>query len=586
MNPTQTKITRLINWYSTLSNQPVNPPRTSEKPQKPYGQPSRSHLYPQKPYGKPPKESKNPSRSPVKPSNDKHKYAKLLKHFQKTKRRNDIADPTHPSSITTLEIKEFITKYGQKHNLNITLGDITNSYDLIGKFLPRLRTDDIILENITIRYLTADGHGIAIVPKATYAAPYVVDPEELLGKFTIFLVPKTVVGDKVNILIKMHHEYYAEGALMEVTNSDSRQSRRNNGLVVCQHFDKCNGCQLQMLSYEDQLRHKQSIIKKAYRFFYPDITKHVGEEFGTVMGSPLQYTYRTKLTPHFSFGSGVFTGLGFESVSNQGRIDVKQCPIATPEINDKITEMRDKFLGQSKSTLPYTQLTLRQSTRINNDTGSTTQVALEGQYKVITEKVNDFVFQFDGNCFFQNNNAILPSVLDYITYHTKLSGKLIDNLVDAYCGVGFFGIALSNAVPETTKIFGIELSKTSIKYANHNVKINYLDQERIKFIQGDAASMFRNEEFMTSGILGKNSVVIIDPSRKGSNEMFLKQLLEFEPELIVYISCNVFTQARDLATFAKLQKEGGQKYRVRDIMGFDFFPQTKHVESVAIIEKV
>ena len=136
-----------------------------------------------------------------------------------------------------------------------------------------------------------------------------------------------------------------------------------------------------------------------------------------------------------------------------------------------------------------------------------------------------------------------------------------------------FGIALSNSFQENTKIFGIEISNISIKYANHNVKINYLNKDKIKFIQGDASSMFKNEEFIKSGILGKNSVVIIDPSRKGSNESFMKQLLEFEPEIIIYVSCNVFTQARDLATFDKLQQNSNVKYKVRDIMGFDFFPK-------------
>lgn len=54
----------------------------------------------------------------------------------------------------------------------------------------------------------------------------------------------------------MHHEYYAEGELLEVSNSDSKVSRRNDNLIVCNHFNQCNGCQLQMLTYEDQLNFK------------------------------------------------------------------------------------------------------------------------------------------------------------------------------------------------------------------------------------------------------------------------------------------------------------------------------------------
>ena len=113
-----------------------------------------------------------------------------------------------------------------------------------------------------------------------------------------------------------------------------------------------------------------------------------------------------------------------------------------------------------------------------------------------------------------------------------------------------------------------------------------MDPERVQFVSGDASNIFNNEKFKKSGISGKNSVVIVDPSRKGSNESFLQQLLDFEPEIVVYVSCNVFSQARDLATFENLQQNTNVKYKVKDIMGFDFFPQTKHVESIAILEKV
>ena len=86
---------------------------------------------------------------------------------------------------------------------------------------------------------------------------------------------------------------------------------------------------------------------------------------------------------------------------------MKQCPIATPEINDKLSQIRDEYLGQSR---PYSQVMLRQSIRINQDTGEFIQVALEGQYKVTTEKINEFLFQFDSNCF---SKIIIQSYLMY-----------------------------------------------------------------------------------------------------------------------------------------------------------------------------
>lgn len=503
------------------------------------------------------------------------KVSSLLKYFKKTKRRKDLADPTHPSNVTFLEIRQFLKDYSNKTHTNITDADIHNPYEVVKAFLPFQRRDHIV-PSVKIRGTIHTGEGIAIIPKSMYASEY-ADSENVLGKYTVLIIPKTTVGDKVKILLKMHHEFYAEAELIEVLNKGLRESKRNDRMILCKHFQECNGCQLQMLSYPEQLLFKQNVIKRAYLLFYPNLK--IERELGIVNPSPLQYSYRTKLTPHFEVRDGKCTKLGFQHVNNRGKIDVESCPIATVEINDKLQQARSKYLRGP----PMKQLTLRQSMRVDHNTGEFYETALEGQSKVTTEKIEDFIYQFDSNCFFQNNNSVLPSVLDYIRYHMKQLTSPVENVVDTYCGVGFFGIALSN-FHEKLNVFGIEISESSIKYANHNMKLNWLYPERTKFILGDASNIFGNEEFKKSGIKGSGSVVIVDPSRKGSDEMFLKQLLEFEPDMIVYVSCNVFTQARDLAVFEKLQGEN-QKYRVEDVVGFDFFPQTKHVESVAILKR-
>lgn len=513
--------------------------------------------------------------SGISSSKKQEKVSSLLKFFKKTKRRKDLADPTHPSNVTFLEIRQFLKDFSCQTHTNITDADIHNPYDIVKAFLPFQRRHHVI-PSVKIRGTSHNGDGLAIIPKSMYASEY-TDSENVLGKYTVLMIPKTTVGDKVKVLLKMHHEFYAEGELIEVLNKGLRQSKRNERMILCKHFQECNGCQLQMLSYPEQLLFKQNVIKRAYQLFYPNLK--IDRELGVVNPSPLQYSYRTKLTPHFEVRDGKCTKLGFQHVNNRGKIDVENCPIATVEINDKLHQARTKYLQGP----PMKQLTLRQSMRIDHDTGEFYETALEGQSKVITERIEDFIYQFDSNCFFQNNNSVLPSVLDYIRYHMKQLETPVENVVDTYCGVGFFGIALSN-FHEKLNVFGIEISESSIKYANHNMKLNGLYPERTKFILGDASNIFGNDEFKNSGIKGKGSVVIVDPSRKGSDELFLKQLLQFEPDMIVYVSCNVFTQARDLANFEELQGEN-QKYRVADVVGFDFFPQTKHVESVAILKR-
>ena len=80
--------------------------------------------------------------------------------------------------------------------------------------------------------------------------------------------------------------------------------------------------------------------------------------------------------------------------------------------------------------------------------------------------------------------------------------------------------------------------------------------------------------------------MVIDPPRKGCDESFLSQLLKFGPRRVVYVSCNVHTQARDVGVLVQGLEDGGTRYKVESLRGFDFFPQTGHVEGVAVLSRV
>lgn len=104
--------------------------------------------------------------------------------------------------------------------------------------------------------MTNEGDGLAMIRRNMYDD----DAEE--GEYTVLVVPKTVTGDVVDVLIRRHHMFYAEAELVKVSRVSRRSSKRNDKLVVCPHFSKCSGCQLQMLSYEDQLEFKKCNIKR------------------------------------------------------------------------------------------------------------------------------------------------------------------------------------------------------------------------------------------------------------------------------------------------------------------------------------
>lgn len=525
---------------------------------------------------------------------NRHPTKKKLPKVKKTRR--DTRDQTSRDNVLQKEISEAIVAFNVKNERKLQNTDIINTSELIDLFWFTKSRPQVVVPNVEIIYQTSEGEGIGIINKDLYMSNYF--PHELESKYGVVKVPKAIVGDIVTVTLLRHQQTHIESSLVKVQNSTSRKTKRKDLLVVCSDFDECSGCQLQMLKYEDQLQFKKSVIQKAYRFFFPEIFNSIDiGDIGNVINSPLQYSYRTKITPHYSWKSNdtpETVNIGFNNINpTKPTKDIQSCPIASQAINKELPNTRQRIRQELVSKIPemtksnQSTVVLRDSIRVDFQTGEYENVCITQPKKIVTEKVGDFVFQFPANEFFQNNNSILPYVLDYIRYHLSFDNIDYKNIIDTYCGSGFFSISLSNDIPQDGKVFGIELSKKSIDYAIHNAKLNGLEiPKKIQFIEGTAETIFTNSEFKNSNISGSDSIVIMDPSRKGSNETFLNQLLEFKPKLIVYVSCNVFTQARDISTLMSLQNniQDSVKYKVRDISGFDFFPQTKHVETVAILE--
>lgn len=464
---------------------------------------------------------------------------------------------------------------------------------LIHQFLFPSKSVPCEVDNVHIVAVSSEGDGLGFVHRNQY------DPDADAAAVTVVKVPKTTVGDIVRVLLRRHHVFYAEADLLAVSRKSRKLSRRNDRLIACSHFDDCSGCQLQMVLYDDQLAFKHDVIARAYRYFYPGLNTAIIPDFGFVVGSPMQLAYRTKLTPHAKLprklaDKDVVTNVGFDNVrAAQPVVDVKACPIAVSTINRMLPVMKESFRKRLQAAAggasPKVDSTfvLRDSIRIDHATGEYTNVCLTNRQQVVTEKVDDYVFQFPANEFFQNNRSILPTFLDFIKHHLAEIRGGYKYLVDAYCGSGFLGISLSRTLPDDGKVFGIEIAKTSIRYAEHNAGINGIRiPDRIEFVHGNSDAIFTNGNFLASGVSGADSVVLMNPSRKGSTKTFMRQLLEYRPKAIVYVSCNVFSQARDLEDFQSFQNDTTAKYRVKTVTGFDFYPQTKHVESVAILELV
>lgn len=192
------------------------------------------------------------------------------------------------------------------------------------------------------------------------------------------------------------------------------------------------------------------------------------------------------------------------------------------------------------------------------------------------------VFEYNGGSFFQNNNSVLVPLTTYvrdaISPYKAPSSSHPTHLVDAYCGAGLFAITLS---PYFTKVAGIELSSDSIRFATRNARLNNISPEKCSFRSGDAVNIFA----AVGDFPPEHTVLLVDPPRKGCDDPFLEQLLKFRANTVVYVSCNVHTQARDVGKILKATQDGleGQRYFLESLRGFDLFPQTAHVESVAVL---
>jgi 23S rRNA (uracil1939-C5)-methyltransferase/tRNA (uracil-5-)-methyltransferase len=371
----------------------------------------------------------------------------------------------------------------------------------------------------------------------------------------VVMVPFTLPGEKVRARVYRNHKNYSEADLLAVlTPSPHRIDPQ------CPLFGRCGGCQYQHLAYAEQLKWKRQQVEELLKYM-------AGVEFAVspVIGSPQEFGYRSKITPHFQAWSksravGEPAAIGFLKQGSRFEIvDVPQCPIATPEINAKLTEVRAK-----------TQARIAAG-EYKRDATLLLRHAQEGVITdydaVIHEQVGGLKLHFLARDFFQNNPFILEKFTGYVREQAAGSGAKF--LVDAYCGSGLFALSCA---PAFERVSGVELSATSVKFATENAAANGIGNAT--FRAADAAQIFAGLEFPPA-----DTAVVIDPPRKGCDEAFLSQLFSFGPRAVVYVSCDPATQMRDLKGFL------AAGYKLTAVQPFDLFPQTRHLECVITLRQ-
>lgn len=529
------------------------------------------------------------------PREEPAKKVKQPKKFKRKYKTKDI-DPTAPMGVLQHEIKEILLEF------NIAEKDVQND---MREILNDKSVEEMyhrVVDNVEVLRLSSNGDGLALIP-------HPVNPDNK----QIVIVPFGFPGDVVTIRVFKSHPLYVESDLLEVI---TPSKDRDDDLINCKYFGKCSGCQFQNVEYETQLEFKRQTIVNAYKYFAPQLSQGELPAIDPTQASPLQYSYRTKLTPHFNVPNRipqdyVRPSIGFGSKGrpswrkgveggSQLILDIEECAIGTPIVIEGMKNERRRFENDFRKYKRGATVLLRENTTLPDSEGhfdvkggstdsegtvSSLEVTVEGQKllktciteprTIVTEYVNGYTFEFSAGEFFQNNNLILPIVTGYVKDNLQIPGSAEGEpnyLVDAYCGSGLFSITCLSGV---SKVIGVEVSADSVKFAERNAKTNKI--ENATFIVGKAEEIFKNIDTPA-----ERTSVILDPPRKGCDEVFLNQLSAYHPAKIVYISCNVHSQARDVEWFIN-NTESGKHYKVESVRGFDFFPQTHHVESVAVL---
>ena len=346
-----------------------------------------------------------------------------------------------------------------------------------------------------------------------------------LSELVVF-VPFVAIGDVVEAAITEVKKKFARARLIRVL-----QPSADRDTPLCQYFGDCGGCQYQHLKYSAQLQIKHKQIRDLFQRvgqFDPALVK-------PVVPCPQPYGYRNRImirSQWDKFKQGL--NIGFIRNDNRLVVDIAECKIAEPVINQQITRLRQN-------------------------------PPPKGGIKVVLRVPPDN-WQVPPDSFFQNNFWLLPKLVEVVGQCLRESGSR--HLVDVYCGVGFFSIELRNQVDS---FVGIELDRLAIKAARENAAARGTVNGEFK--AGAAEELLPS---LLRDFPSDKATVLLDPPRKGCGIDILELLRQVKPAQIIYVSCHPATAARDLNILC-----ANDVYKLAQVIPLDMFPQTQHVECVS-----
>jgi len=476
---------------------------------------------------------------------------------------------------------------------------------------------------LTISRYASEGKGIARVNRSKIKPAQKTEDQNVEEENYVVFVHGSYPGDKVTARLRKIKNSYAEAKAIEIISPSKHRVEPR-----CKFFGTCGGCKQQDLNYETQLKYKEELVKETF--------EHIGGLtdfiFENIIPSENVFFYRNKMEFSFSdkrwltkdeigadeiidkdFALGLHIPRIFDKV-----LDIDECFLQSELSNNILNFTRKFFKGKSttiystKTHIGYLRnLVIRQSqntddlmvnlvtsseddelmnkytnellkavpqitTIINNVNLKKASVAIGDYEKVyygtgfIHDKIGNYKFRVSANSFFQTNTLQAENLYKTVMEFTELKGDEI--IYDLYSGAGTISIYVSD---KAEKIYGFESVKSALKDADKNAKINSVDN--VEFVEANLYKSFL--PIVEKNNIPKPDVIIIDPPRSGMHKNTVDDVIQLDPEKIVYVSCNPATQARDV----KLMIEAG--YKLKKMKPIDMFPHTYHIENIALLIK-
>ena len=432
---------------------------------------------------------------------------------------------------------------------------------------------------------------------------------EGIGKadgFTVF-VKDAVIGDTVTAKIMKAKKNYGYGRLMEILKPSPYRVD-----PICPSARQCGGCQLQAVSYEEQKAFKE----KKLRGHLERIGGFKELPMEPLIGMDEPYHYRNKA--QFPVGRNKEGRIvtGFYAGRTHAIIENRDCALGLPqnkEVLDRVIAHMEKyniapydemtgkglvrhifvrygfFTGElmvcliiNGQDLPHqkemveklgeipgmTSISLNINKKRNNVILGDKVKTIWGK-EYITDKIGDISYEISPLSFFQVNPhqtwKLYSKALEYADLHGE------ETVWDLYCGIGTISLFLAQ---KAKFVRGVEIVSAAIEDARRNARLNKIDN--VEFFVGKAEEVLPRE-YEKNGVYA--DVIVVDPPRKGCDEMLLKTILKMQPKRVVYVSCDSATLARDLRFLC----DNG--YELKKVCGVDQFPQTVHVETVVLLSQ-